>query len=238
MLQRRRHQQRQLLLPLLILPPVIVLLLVILVVVVVVVSCCCYCCSCNTSTTTSPSRLQVARQSIIFIYVTGAVLYRVAYATNVVHQVKMSSLLSATNDALTHPSAASPVTDDVMTSDDNNVKSSLDASCNCSAVEPSHTPQNTVTEDHVKDANKLISTSSLTSSNWTVSINYTLPSVLTLKIKKSVLSDSDYRNKSHTLPCKMAAKCDQSFSFCSQFSFKVKGQGHTSAKCNYFYGTP
>ena len=67
MLQRRRRrqqQQQQLLLLLLILPLVVVLLLVILLVVVVVNCCCCYC-SCNTSTTTSPSRLQVARQSYI-----------------------------------------------------------------------------------------------------------------------------------------------------------------------------
>ena len=47
----------------------------------------------------------------------------------------MSSMLSAMNAALMHPSlVSSRVTSDIMISDDNNVTSSLDANCNCSAV--------------------------------------------------------------------------------------------------------
>jgi len=52
----------------------------------------------------------------------------------------MSSTLSAANEALKHPSVCA--IGDVKISDDNSVKSSLEASSNCSAIvastEPSH----------------------------------------------------------------------------------------------------
>jgi len=48
------------------------------------------------------------------------------------------------NDALKHPSVAPRVTGDVMASDDNNVKSSLDTSCNCSPVAAEGEPSQAV----------------------------------------------------------------------------------------------
>lgn len=59
--------------------------------------------------------------------------------------MKTSSVLSSTNDALKQPLVASRVVDDATTSDDNKVRSSFDASCDCSAAvtvavaKPSHT---------------------------------------------------------------------------------------------------